>query len=86
MCEYCCTSDMFTIQQPLPSPVLSISSPPKDGQGANITFYTNQEEMLKVAADGFYVRGKKLDIDDNEAASVYKAFREFLIWSALTRD
>lgn len=71
---------------PNPNPVLTISSPPEDGRGANITFYTNQNEMLKVASDGFYVRGKKLDIDDNEAESVYKAFRQFLIWSALTRE
>ncbi len=75
----------FTIQNSSPNPVLSIGTLPKEGTGANITFYTNESEMLKVAEDGFYVRGKKLDIDDKEAASVYKAFREFLIWSALVR-
>lgn len=79
---------LFTINPtPAPKPVLSVSTaPPKEGTGANITFYSNQSEMLKVAEDGFYVRGKKLDIDDKEAASVYKAFREFLIWSALVRE
>lgn len=66
-----------------PPPVLTL---PKEGAGANIAFYTNQKEMLKVSNDGFYVRGKKLDIDDNEAAAVYKAFREFLIWSALVKE
>jgi len=75
----------FTIQNSSPNPVLSIGTLPKEGTGANIIFYTNESEMLKVAEDGFYVRGKKLDIDDKEAASVYKAFREFLIWSALVR-
>lgn len=69
-----------------PNPVLSISAPPENSSGANITFYTNQSEMLRVAEDGFYVRGKKLDIDANEAQSVYKAFRQFLIWSALVRE
>ncbi len=65
----------FTINQPIPV----------EGDGANITFYTNDTELLKVSSDGFYVRGKKLDIDDNEAKHVYRAFREFLIWSALVR-
>lgn len=71
---------------PPPTPALSISALPKEGAGSNITFYTNQREMLKISEDGFYVRGKKLDIDDNEAAAVYKAFREFLIWSALAKE
>lgn len=77
----------FTIQPtPAPKPVFSVGAPPNEGAGANITFYSNQSEMLKVAEDGFYVRGKKLDVDDKEAAAVYKAFREFLIWSALVRN
>ena len=70
----------------LPDPVLSISAPPKDGAGSNITFYTGSNEMLKVASDGFYVRGKKLNIDDQEAESVYRALRQFLIWSALVKE
>lgn len=72
--------------QPSPNPNLSIGVPPKNGTGANITFYSKNAEILKVAEDGFYVRGKKLEVDDNEAAAVYKAFREFLIWSALVRN
>lgn len=79
-------SNFVINQTPIPNPALTITAPPKDGSGANITFYTNQNEMLKVASDGFYVRGKKLDIDDNEAESVYKALRQFLIWSALVRE
>lgn len=70
----------------LSDPTLIISAPPLEGSGANITFYTGCSEMLKVAADGFYVRGKKLNVDDNEAEQVYKAFRQFLIWSALVRE
>jgi hypothetical protein len=68
------------------NPVFSIQAPPTNGTGSNITFYTGQSEMLKVASDGFYVRGKKLDIDDKEAEKVYRALRQFLIWSALTRE
>lgn len=70
----------------IPTPVLSIGIPPKDGSGANITFYVKEQELLKVAADGFYVRGNKIDIDNKEAESVYRAFREFLIWSALLKE
>ncbi len=69
--------EMFIINNPR-----SITAPPEN----NITFHTGQLEMLKITEDGFYVRGKKLDVDDKEAAAVYKAFREFLIWSALTRE
>ena len=43
-------------------------------------------EMLRVAEDGFYVRGEKITVDDREAATVYTAFKEFLVWSRLSRE
>ena len=43
-------------------------------------------EMLRVAEDGFYVRGTKVPVDDKEAATVYNAFKEFLVWSRLSRE
>ena len=43
-------------------------------------------EMLRVAEDGFYVRGTKVPVDDKEAATVYTAFKEFLVWSRLSRE
>jgi hypothetical protein len=46
----------------------------------------NSDEMLRVAPDGFYVRGKKIEQDDKEAELVYNAFREFLIYHNLTRS
>ena len=52
----------------------------------NITFMQGQSEMIKVAEDGFYVRGVKVPTDDREAATVYNAFKEFLVWSRLHRD
>ena len=73
---------LFTIQTENFDPILRIDDPTK---GGDITFYVNTDEFLKINNEGFYVRGKKLDIDDNEANSVYKAFREFLILSALLR-
>jgi hypothetical protein len=51
-----------------------------------ITCFAGGIEMLKVADDGFYVRGQKVPVDDKEAETVYNAFKEFLVWSRLTRD
>jgi hypothetical protein len=47
---------------------------------------TGGTEMLRVAEDGFYVRGEKIPVDDKEAATVYNAFKEFLVWSRLSRE
>lgn len=51
----------------------------------DITCMAGGEEMLRVGPDGFWVRGVKVPQDDNEAEAVYKAFKEFLTWSQLTR-
>ena len=73
---------MYVINNPKPTPVLSVSAPPEN----NITFHAGQAEMLKVTEDGFYVRGVKVEADEKEASSVYKAFKEFLVYHALTRN
>lgn len=52
----------------------------------NIILCAGGTEMLKVADDGFYVRGMKVPADDKEAETVYTAFKEFLVWSRLHRD
>ena len=52
----------------------------------NVTMFTGGTEMLRVAEDGFYVRGMKVPVDDKEAETVYNAFKEFLVWSRLSRD
>ncbi len=52
----------------------------------NITCITGGVEMLRVAEDGFYVRGVKVPADDKEAETVYNAFKEFLTWSRLHRE
>lgn len=64
-----------------PTPVLAVSAPPE----RNITFYGGQKELLKVTEDGFYVRGVKVEADEQEAAAVYKAFKSFLVHHALTK-
>ena len=52
----------------------------------NITCNVGPTEMLWVAEDGFYVRGVRVEADDKEAATVYNAFKEFLVWGRLHRD
>jgi hypothetical protein len=43
-------------------------------------------EMLRVAKDGFYVRGERVPADDKEAETVYNAFKQFLIWAELNKQ
>ena len=43
------------------------------------------DEMLKITANGFYVRGKKIEQDDKEAEIVYNAFKQWLSWAQLQR-
>ena len=75
--------EMFIVNNdPIPKPVLSVSAPPKN----NIFFNAGQAEMLKVTEDGFYVRGVKVEADEKEVAAVYRAFKEFLVYHALTRN
>jgi hypothetical protein len=51
-----------------------------------ITCMAGGEEMLRVASDGFWVRGKQVKQDDNEAETVYNAFKTWMIWAQLNRD
>ena len=57
-----------------------------DANPNNITMISGGTEMLRVAEDGFYVRGVKVTVDDKEAATVYNAFKEFLVWNRLSRE
>jgi len=52
----------------------------------NIVMINKGVEMLRVTEDGFYIRGEKVPVDDREAATVYNAFKEFLVWNRLHRD
>jgi hypothetical protein len=60
----------YLIQQPESKPKITLNA------GIN-------DEMLRVTADGFYVRGVKVPVDDNEALAVYNAFRAWMTWAAL---
>jgi hypothetical protein len=72
----------FTVAPSTPNTVLSVTAPPAN----NIIFHSGQTETLKITKDGFYVRGKKVPADKKEAMAVYKAFKEFLVYHALTRN
>lgn len=54
-------------------------------QNSNINFIVGGCEMLRVAEDGFYVRGVKVTQDDKEAEIVYNAFKQLLTWAELNR-
>jgi hypothetical protein len=67
-------------------------STPTDYQFVNdqkpniITCMAGGDEMLRVGPDGFWVRGQKVDQDDNEAQIVYNAFKAWMAWAQLNRD
>jgi hypothetical protein len=51
----------------------------------SLTMIAGGCEMLRVANDGFYVRGVKVTQDDKEAEIVYNAFKQFLTWAEMNR-
>jgi hypothetical protein len=56
-----------------------------DIENNTITLNANSIEMLRVAKDGFYVRGKRVNQDDKEAEIVYNTFHQWLTWATLNR-
>lgn len=63
------------------STTLSISEAAQN----QISCWAGGTEMLRVAQDGFYVRGQRVPVDDKEAETVYNAFKQFLVWAELNR-
>ena len=51
-----------------------------------IKFVIEQVEVLRMDSTGFYVRGVKVEQDTKEAENVYRAFKEFLVWTQLKRE
>ena len=51
----------------------------------NIVLHCGNKEMLRIAEDGFYVRGVRLKQDDKEIKEVYNCFKEWLTWSTMNR-
>ena len=60
---------------------------PYNSLGANdIKLNGGGEEMLRVAQDGFYVRGIKVEADAKEAEAVYKAFKQWMTYAILNGE
>ena len=69
------------------NPALTIKSTmTSDTQDSIITFTGGSDEMLRIAKDGFYIRGIRINQDDKESEIVYSAFHRWLTWATLTRD
>lgn len=60
-------------------------SPEYEAIQNSLTMIAGGTEMIRVAQDGFYVRGVKVTQDDKEAETVYNAFKQFLVWAELNR-
>lgn len=61
----------YTIRDPEPSAIVMHAG--------------NNDEMIRVSPDGFYVRGVKVPQDDKEAETVYNAFKQWMVWANLQR-
>ena len=48
-------------------------------KNATIVFNTNDCEMIRIAPDGFYVRGVKLEQDEAEARKLFDAMLGFML-------
>jgi hypothetical protein len=57
-----------------------------DTEESTISFRGGSEEMLRVAKDGFYIRGIRVNQDEKEAELVYNTFHQWLTWATLNRD
>lgn len=47
-------------------------------QSDNISLTAGGDEMLRVAPDGFYVRGERVPAGKKEARAVYNAFKQWM--------
>ena len=55
--------------------------------GANdISLTAAGGEMLRVAKDGFYVRGVRVEADEKEAKAVYEAFKQWMTYAILNGE
>ena len=52
----------------------------------NISLTAAGGEMLRVAQDGFYVRGVRVEADEKEAEAVYKAFKQWMTYAILNGE
>jgi len=73
---------MVAFHKHSPDPVLTVNGP---DQPNAVTFFSAGIETLRISDTGFWVRGKKVKVDDREALTVYNSFKEWLAWQQLSR-
>ena len=74
----------FTFEQP-PQALFSIDTNSIDRAQNSIHFHSGTDTMLSISADGFYVRGVKIEQDEHEAKKVHESFKQWLVWAQLQR-
>ncbi len=84
MAQYDFTQINAAMNNVITNATISISPEYEEMQNS-LTMIAGGTEMLRVARDGFYIRGVKVPADDKEAETVYNAFKQFLVWSELNR-
>ncbi len=72
------SNDMITIDNQSNQPSKIVFHEPTD--------HSASTPMLEIRGDQFYVRGKPVPIDENEAKAVYQAFHQWLTWAYLSHD
>jgi hypothetical protein len=72
-------ADLYTIES---GPGYTFANPPTN----TITCLAGGAEMLRVSPEGFWVRGVRVEQDDNEAQAVYNAFKAWMAWAQLNKD
>ena len=72
----------FTKIKTSTDPVLTVSGPEQPNA---VTFFSGGIETLRISDKGFWVRGKRVKVDDKEALTVYNSFKEWLAWQQLGR-
>ena len=55
-------------------------------QSDNISLTAGGDEMLRIAPDGFYVRGVKVPAGKKEARAVYNAFKQWMTAAILSGE
>ena len=60
--------------------------PEPDPDAAITMMASGADEMIRVTKDGFWVRGVKVEQDEQEAETVYNAFKQWMAWAALTQQ
>lgn len=63
----------YTLREPNPDAAITMMA-------------SGADEMIRVTKNGFWVRGVKVKQDEQEAETVYNAFKQWMAWAALTQQ